>query len=255
LPSIEPTPTEILALDCGPEGVGRSAPSGGSPHLSRRGWLASLLVFPVLVLPALLACDRNIEAYEPGEEPSPPDLARIFPQPERERGAAASNEGGGRMGSAAAAKAGSATSAATAARVAPRTAANRTGETGVVRGRIEVGAGQSPGASSEQVLFVIARRSGAAGGPPLAVQRIDGPDFSSGAVAFEIGQAQVMIPSLEFAGDITLSARLDSDGNAMTKLPGDLTGALKLPGDLTGALPDPVRPGQEDILITLDQAL
>ena len=34
------------------------------------------------VLGLLLAgCDRNIEPYQPGEEPRAPDLARIFPGP------------------------------------------------------------------------------------------------------------------------------------------------------------------------------
>ena len=61
-----------------------------------------------------------------------------------------------------------------------------------------------------------------AGGPPLAVLRIAAPSFP---VDFEIGPGDVMIPSMRFEGEIELSARLDSDGNAMTRLAGDLTGA------------------------------
>ena len=35
---------------------------------------------PLLALAALLllACDRNVERYDPAEEPRPPDLARLF---------------------------------------------------------------------------------------------------------------------------------------------------------------------------------
>ncbi|MFT5444802.1 MAG: hypothetical protein ACI8W3_003861 [Myxococcota bacterium] len=71
------------------------------------------------------------------------------------------------------------------------------------------------------MLFIIARTQPT--GPPLAVLRIPGPSFP---LAFELSQAQVMIPTLKFEGEVKLSARLDSDGNAMTKLPGDLVGEV-----------------------------
>ena len=74
------------------------------------------------------------------------------------------------------------------------------------------------------MLFVIARPAGVTAGPPLAVLRIPAPRFP---VAFEIGPANVMIPSMRFQGDIGITVRLDSDGNAMTKLPGDLEGTSK----------------------------
>ena len=41
---------------------------------------------------------------------------------------------------------------------------------------------------------------------------------------FELGQEQVMIPSMRFEGVLQLEARLDRDGNAMTREPGELTG-------------------------------
>jgi hypothetical protein len=60
-----------------------------------------------------------------------------------------------------------------------------------------------------------------------------------------MGQAQVMIPTLRFEGSITVTARLDSDGNAMTKLPGDLVGAVATP----------VAPGASGLKLVLDGKL
>ena len=93
----------------------------------------------------------------------------------------------------------------------------------------------------DAVLFVIARRAGTVGGPPLAVVRSPGPAFP---VELEIGQDNVMIPGLRFEGPIQLTARLDADGNAMTRMA----------GDLQGAAPEPVKPGAE-VEITLDQRI
>lgn len=90
------------------------------------------------------------------------------------------------------------------------------------------------------MLFIIARTRPA--GPPLAVLRVPTPSFPH---RFEIGQAEVMIPTLVFEGEIKLSARLDSDGNAMTKLPGDLIGAVATP----------LAPGATNVTLRLDQKL
>ena len=75
-------------------------------------------------------------------------------------------------------------------------------------------------------------------GPPLAVLRIPDPDFP---VDFEIGPADVMIPTMRFAGSITLSARLDSDGNAMTRADSDLA---------SGEIP-PQEPGATGVTLVL----
>jgi hypothetical protein len=54
-----------------------------------------------------------------------------------------------------------------------------------------------------------------------------------------------MIPTLRFEGSITVTARLDSDGNAMTKLPGDLVGEVATP----------VAPGASGLKLVLDGKL
>jgi len=48
----------------------------------------------------------------------------------------------------------------------------------------------------------------------MAVLRIPSPSFP---LAFEIGPDQVMIPGMRFEGPIALTARLDGDGDAMTR--------------------------------------
>jgi hypothetical protein len=76
----------------------------------------------------------------------------------------------------------------------------------------------------------------------MAVLRIPNPTFP---LKFEIGPQNVMMPSMRFQGDIEITARVDGDGNAMTKLPGDLSGQ-------TGK---PETPGATGVRIVLDQKL
>ena len=84
-----------------------------------------------------------------------------------------------------------------------------------IRGTIEAPAGASGG-----VLFLFVRPAGATGGPPLAVQRIPSPTFP---LEFAIGPEDAMVASGPFPERVTLEARLDGDGNAMTEEPGDLS--------------------------------
>jgi hypothetical protein len=64
------------------------------------------------------------------------------------------------------------------------------------------------------------RAAGAIGGPPLAVQRIPSPAFP---LAFAIGPEDAMMDGGPFPERVTIEARLDGDGNAMTEGPGDLS--------------------------------
>ena len=85
------------------------------------------------------------------------------------------------------------------------------------RGRLTLN--PMPGASGG-VLFVFVREAGATGGPPLAVQRIPGPIFP---LEFAIGPQDAMVASGPFPERVTVEARLDGDGNAMTEETGDLS--------------------------------
>jgi len=175
----------------------------------------------VALLLLALACDRKIEPFVPGEKPEAPDLSRIFPEG-AEKAAKQEASPGMPPAPAAARAAGSPASASPI--------------TGTVSIKPELASRVPPGA----VLFLIARTSES--GPPLAVKRIPDPKLP---LDFSIGPDDRMIQALPFTGPIRLSARLDSDGNAMTKLP----------GDLTGSAPQPHQPGDSGVSVVIDQVL
>ena len=168
-----------------------------------------------------LGCDRNLEPYDPDEQPSRPDLGKIFPE-----------------------------GAARAARVEPSLpsfggrgapslaaeAAEGAGLEGTVRLSDELGATPRPGS----VLFIIARTG--AGGPPIAVKRVADPRFP---LAFRLGPEDRMIKARPFEGPFQLTARVDTDGDAATRTPGDLQGAVGTP----------IAAGTIDIDLVLDEAL
>ena len=74
------------------------------------------------------------------------------------------------------------------------------------------------------------------------MQRIVDPRLP---LEFSIGPEDRMIEQMPFAGPLTLSARLDADGNAMTRLA----------GDLQGQAPEAHEPGDEGVAIVIDEAL
>ena len=169
-------------------------------------------------LTLLLACDRRIEPFDPSEEPRQPDLSRIFPagaeRAERvEPGLPAAPDDG-------------------------RGAAPLAAESGApIRGTVRLAQELEGRVPSGAVLFVVARRSQQ--GPPLAVKRITDPRFP---LEFEIGPDDRMIKAMPFAGPISLSARVDADGNATSRSPGD-------PEGLAG----PFEPGATGIEVVIGQ--
>ena len=171
---------------------------------------------------AATGCDRNVEPYDPSEQPEAPQLSRIFPAgAEREQEVAPSLPPAPGRG-------------------APPLAAEAAGAADgpPIRGTVSVAeelAGRLPPGA---VLFLIARRDGA--GPPLAVRRIASPRFP---LEFSLGPEDRMIQTLSFAGELEVSARLDADGNAMSRQP----------GDLEGRAPAPVSPGATGVAILLDE--
>jgi hypothetical protein len=194
---------------------------------------------PVLLLLAALAlsCDRKIEPFVPGEKPEAPDLSRIFPEgaekaAKQEAASGAPSPMGGRGAPPVAGPSGPQAAGAG----GPAAASSDEPITGTVSIAPELARRAPAGA----VLFLIART--AESGPPLAVKRI--PDAKL-PLDFSIGPDDRMIRAMPFVGPIHLSARLDSDGNAMTKLP----------GDLSGAAPEPHQPGDRGVSIVIDQVL
>lgn len=103
-----------------------------------------------------------------------------------------------------------------------------------ISGRIQLqeGAEHPPGG----VLFVIVRSG--AGGPPLAVKRLAPGPFP---MDFAVGAGDVMIQGRPFAGPMQLSARLDADGDPLTR------GAQ----DLSATHSAPIQPGSSGIKLLL----
>ena len=77
---------------------------------------------------------------------------------------------------------------------------------------------------------------------PLAVVRIAEPSFP---LAFSIGPDDRMIAARPFAGEIRITARVDADGNATSRSPGDLQ------GEAEGSH----APGATDVEVVIDQVL
>lgn len=179
-----------------------------------------------------LACDRAVEPYVPGEKPSAPDLSRIFPEG-AERAAEREAAAGATRGGAAAPMGRGAPPPAPGGAVPGDEAAPLRGTIALapeLEGRVPAGA----------TLFLIARRDD--DGPPLAVKRIVSPQLP---LDFSIGPDDRMIAQMPFRGPLRLSARLDADGNAVTRVP----------GDLQGAAPGAYEPGAENISIVIDEVL
>jgi hypothetical protein len=172
----------------------------------------------------LAACNRNLEPFDPAEEPREPDLSRIFPA--------------GAEGPALADNAPSEMPPPPQAMASPPELAAPSGAPirGTLRVAPELAAAQPGGA----VLFLIAR--GEAPGPPVAVKRIEAPSFP---LEFEIGPDDRMLKTLPFAGPLNLTARLDADGNATSRTPGDLQGAAS----------GTVSPGTSGVELVLDERI
>jgi hypothetical protein len=79
--------------------------------------------------------------------------------------------------------------------------------------------------SESGVLFVIVRSSDVGKGPPFAVKRISDPSFP---LTFSMGDADIMMGG-EWPEEVWLEARLDLDGDPMTKGEGDPTSARQGP--------------------------
>lgn len=77
--------------------------------------------------------------------------------------------------------------------------------------------------AKSDIIFLVARRAGGPPGPGsmLAVQKIPVGDFP---MPFVLSGRDAMIPGTPFEGEISITVRLDKDGDAMTRKKGDLYG-------------------------------
>ena len=75
----------------------------------------------------------------------------------------------------------------------------------------------------------------------LAVKKIDRPVFP---LSYSVGPENVMMQGMPFTGKVTITVRLDKDGNPTTRQPGDLSGEYKK---------NPVAVGSKNVDVMLDQ--
>ena len=102
---------------------------------------------------------------------------------------------------------------------------------GVIKADAKVKGKIAPG----DVIFVVARKyeEGATGaGTPLAVQKLTVDTFP---LKFSLDSRDAMLAGTTIAGKVVVTARVDKDGDAITKNPGDVTGQSK-----------PIEPPQKD---------
>jgi hypothetical protein len=109
----------------------------------------------------------------------------------------------------------------------------------VVSGTIQVSDKLKAKVAEGDAIYVVAR-SADQPGPPLAVKKLIAGKFP---LAFELDGRDAMMAGTKMAGKITINARVDKDGDAMTKNPGDVFGTktVELPA--------------QKVVVTLDSQL
>ena len=110
-----------------------------------------------------------------------------------------------------------------------------------ISGKINIDPKLKASIDPNAALFIIARPAGGAGGPPLAVKKIDKPVFP---LTYSSSQENVMMQGMPFTGKINLAVRLDKDSNPVTRGPGDMTGDYKK---------NPAEVGTKNVDIVIDQ--
>ena len=118
-----------------------------------------------------------------------------------------------------------------------------TGSSAQVVGQIQVSPELAAKAQGKGTLFIILRMKGMPDmGPPIAVKRVASPTFP---LSFSVGSQNLMQQGTPFEGPFDVRARLDFDGNAMTKNPGDLFTSVPVAAD----------PGKTSVTVVLDKSL
>ncbi len=80
------------------------------------------------------------------------------------------------------------------------------------------------------VIYLVARNAENPG-PPLAVKKLT---VASWPITFSLDSRDAMFEGTQMKGKVIVQARVDKDGDAATKTPGDVTGAsraIELPAD------------------------
>ena len=109
-----------------------------------------------------------------------------------------------------------------------------------ISGTIVLPASQRAKVARGDVMFLAARRAGGPPGPAsmLAVQKLVAADFP---MPFAISNRDAMIPGIPFEGPVSITVRVDKDGDAMTRRKGDVFGQA-----------NDVEVGRHDVVVKLD---
>ncbi|HSI06189.1 MAG: hypothetical protein ACAI38_02935 [Myxococcota bacterium] len=94
----------------------------------------------------------------------------------------------------------------------------------IITGTIKVADALKDKTPASATLFIIAKTEGG-GGPPVLVKRVAGVAFP---YTFTLASDDIMMQGAPLPEKLTVSARYDQDGDAMSKSPGDLTGVVKV---------------------------
>jgi len=108
-----------------------------------------------------------------------------------------------------------------------------------IAGVIEVAPDYAASVPANSVLYLIVRVAGREGGAPLAVQQLPTPSFP---YSFEITERDSMIEGTPLIGEMSVTVRVDQDGDAFTSSAGDLAGEVSS-----------VVAGDDDIVVVLDE--
>lgn len=91
-------------------------------------------------------------------------------------------------------------------------------------------------------LFIMARIEGMTAGPPVLVKRVNDVSLP---YTFALEQGDLMMQAAALPERLSLQARLDQDGDAMSKVAGDIVGASK----------EGFKLGASGVEVSLDQVL
>jgi len=111
----------------------------------------------------------------------------------------------------------------------------------VIAGELRLDAKLKDKVKAGDAIFLVARSGDKPTGPILAVKKLTAGD--KWPLAFSIDGRDAMMPGTQMAGKVTLSVRVDKDGDAITKNPGDVTGMAT------------TTPPNEKLVVNLDTVL
>jgi hypothetical protein len=111
-----------------------------------------------------------------------------------------------------------------------------------IDGKITLAPARKADVSPNDVVYLVARRmpdSPGTRGSLVAVKRFSASSFP---IEFSLGQADMMFKNGAFEGELTLAARVDKDGDPITRKKGDVFGTL-----------DRVKVGQKGVEVKLTE--